>query len=427
MSRRRPRTAFAPLNSLQPVIEESESSMAKESPPKEPQGAKEPLISPKVEVTANEIAEAEAALARMEADLAKAKQLDSPVQRLRKSPVPEDDSDSSSSSSDDDDEENKKRWSTAGRRASSRRSSVQHLSAKEQRALRRLSQILRDGGEARRAQERRESLRQMKETQKVREAKRRESDRRRRMCSIAKLIDLSKVWDWLERIDTCDEDCGCDEEEESIEESIRKDSEAVAIVENIDESTTSKALGIELGLIFYEHDKKKHLVHAALEHLYDLRPLSPQLVDYDLNTGIILVKSSLSSPRVSIIAQRTWRDFCRLKKGLEIRGVPKHLIPNLPRPRAFSEAKKVFRNVMAPAKKRGERKWQKSKIGILQSWLDNVLKLLFTDATTNKRRTPAQEHLEDFLLKYAHVRSPRRPPNSAGAGGSSSSTGAQQK
>lgn len=385
---RRPGRSALGLHNLAPVTEEAEVSPLKSQatvltpPPPPPEGP-----------TPEELAEADRELARMEADLAKTK--------VTKTII-DDDSESSESSSD---EEDTRRWSTA--RRSSRRSSVQHLTPKERAALRRLSTILRDNGASRRAQERRDSLVARQEAKKVDEERRRKSDRRRRMQSIAKLIDLSLVWHWLERVEV---DSDSDDDDESIAEQDLRDTEAVAIVESLAAGGgLTQALAKELQLDIKDASLKT-VVLKTLRDLTDLRVLRASVAAYDAH-GFYNVHVHLGD-RGLVVARRSWRDFGRLRRGLEDRGMNKAVLPKLPRPRAVSSAKKVFRNVLSVKGRKGDRIWEKAKVPVLDAWLTKVIALVSTQNAslgTNTKlmagycRSAPEEHLEDFLFKFATV------------------------
>lgn len=387
---RRPGRSALGLHNLATVTEESEVSPVKSQatvltpPPPPPEGP-----------TPEELAEADKELARMEEDLARTK--------VNKTII---DDDSSSEESSSDDEEETGRWSTA--RRSSRRSSVQHLTPKERAALRRLSTILRDGGASRRAQERRDSLVARQEAKKIDEERRRKSDRRRRMESIAKIIDLSLVWHWLERVEVDSSDSSDDDE--TIAEQDLRDTEAVAIVETLAAGGgLTQALAKELQLDIKDASLKT-VVLKTLRDLTDLRVLRASVATYDAQ-GFYNVHVHLGDQGI-VVARRSWRDFGRLRRGLEDRGMNKSVLPKLPRPRAVSSAKKVFRNVLSVKGRKGDRIWEKAKVPVLSVWLTKVIALVSTqNATlgTNTKlmagycRSAPEEHLEDFLFKFATV------------------------
>ena len=352
------------------------------------------------------------------------------ISRQNQSIIEADESDSSSDDEEEkEEEEKKKRWSVSSRRSSSRRSSVQHLSARERKALKRLSCILRDGGASRRAQERRDSIALMNQFESVEANRRRHSEKKRRMRSIAKLIDLSMVWSWLERIeleeDSDDSDDDLDLRESASEADKQKraaadrlDAEAVKVIEGIAATSMAEALGKELGLT-YANIFLKGKVQTALRDLTHLQDLKPSVVAYDRATGFYEIRSVISD--LAFTSRRSFRDLKRLTRHLRNRGVLPTNLPPLPRPRYVSGARKVWGNVFK-GKQRGDRNWEASKVDVVSKWLNAVIARVISQDDTkelqssknNKKQqttfyagfcclSPAAEHIEDFLLKFAHV------------------------
>jgi len=455
------RAPFGVHNRLPPVSEEGsdDESVAttktvisaprlhnNKTPP--PRGGRAPPEE-EAEPTLEELEEADKELARMEAALA-ASQASDPISRQNVSIIEadeddseaEDDDEDSSESDEDDDPQGGQNWSLSSRR-SSRRSSVQHLSARERKALKRLSSILRDGGASRRAQEQRESIAVCTRMFEKEAERRRQSERKRRMRSIAKLIDLSLVWQWLEKVELSDLGDGHDddddsessseseedEEEEdprrrqtlkkkkrSLVDTDRLDAEAVKVVETIAANSMAEALGVELGLSYDNESRQKPTVLATLRDLSDLREFRSRVARYDKATGFYEVVSSVGNG-VFLTSRRSWKDLKRLARGLAQRGVP--AIPRLPRPRYVSSAKKAFGNFFR-GKRRGDRTWEASKLRLVDDWLRNLVALVadhqrFSSSSKQSSSlssfyagfclSPASEHLEDFLLKFAHVSS----------------------
>mmetsp|Transcript_13477 Transcript_13477/g.17978 ORF Transcript_13477/g.17978 Transcript_13477/m.17978 type:complete len:272 (-) Transcript_13477:223-1038(-) len=268
------------------------------------------------------------------------------------------------------------------------------------------------------------------------------------MRSIAKIIDLSLVWDWLERMG-CDDDTQrvhsndwMDEREAAAHEidsaearaiSDRLDAEAVSIVESIATTSMVEAFATELGLVFHGKaaTKARPKVLCGLRDLTAITDLSPRVRDYDTKSGFYLIDSFLAKD-ICLTARRSFRDLKRLSKGLVNRGIPEALIPRLPRPRYVSGARKVFKNAFSKSHKTGNRQWEASKLPLIQTWLEKVINLIhnyispgqssqpeYNNKTSIVLRgptssannfyagfcclSPAAEHFEDFLLKFAIV------------------------
>ena len=183
------------LNALAVLSEDEELTPTKKvaAPPAPAPALVLPTASPS-KPTAADVAAADAALARMEAELAA--QIRAPPP-----PPPAGSPDSSDSSSSDEDGAPPRRaasWrKSVGRRGSTgRRASLEHATPAQRRALRRLSAILADGGVARRARERESGARRAREAAVVEARARMVAQRRARLKSVAKMIDLALVWEW---------------------------------------------------------------------------------------------------------------------------------------------------------------------------------------------------------------------------------------
>ena len=184
------------LNALAVLSEDEELTPTKKAAPPAapaPTPTPAPTASPS-KPTAADVAAADAALARMEAELAA--QIRAPPP-----PPPAGSPDSSDSSSSDEDGAPPRRaasWrKSVGRRGSTgRRASLEHATPAQRRALRRLSAILADGGAARRARERESGARRAREAAVGEARARMVAQRRARLKSVAKMIDLALVWEW---------------------------------------------------------------------------------------------------------------------------------------------------------------------------------------------------------------------------------------
>lgn len=90
----------------------------------------------------------------------------------------------------------------------------------------------------------------------------------------------------------------------------------------------------------------------------------------------------------------------KLRKGLAKRLPAACALPKLPRARPFSTLKRSVRNLAGSG--RGDRKWQKSKLGAVDAWLRGTLSAVAREAQA-QGRIDAEEFLEDFLFAYGTV------------------------
>ena len=267
--------------------------------------------------------------------------------------------------------------------------------------MRRLSAILDDKGKARRSRERRESAMVMRSQAAAEALQKRLALRRARLRSIAKMIDLSLVWEWLEGTENDDEDDDdvVEELRESMEDAEQRDDRAVGVVTSLIASRAT-ALGEHLEI---DGDDETCEAIQGLQSLVGLQVSAPS---YDLATGQFLCKVVLpvrGGTRV-VSTHRSWRDLVALRKGLVKRLDTARGLPKLPKPRPLSELKRSARNLLS--KHKGDRTWQRSKLDQVNAWLSRVASFV-ADATEasvtfeqRSKRGEANEFLEDFYFKF---------------------------
>ena len=404
-------------NALMALPEDAEAQSPVVVKPATPKRA--PSVTSPVKPTATDIADADAALARMEAELAAKQKMPPPPPPPG---APGDDDDDDSSSSEEDEAAARTRKSTSWRKSvgrrdsSSRRSSLDHVTPAQRMALRRLSNILRDNGAGRRAREAEESA-ELRATQAEKEVERKRlSMRRRRLRSIAKLMDLSLVWEWLET-----EDGGApagDDADEPLDVAAAEDDAALRVVQELAEQVAERQGG-SLRLTVAEPTPTREGRAArtracrAIRDLRSLAALAARVASYDESRGFYQIRVALPLPGAGsqvVVVERSWRDLLTLTRGLTARLAPGHakLLPKLPKPRPLSELKRGLRNLTMKNRK-GDRKWQKTKTPKVDAWLNTVLALVVkASAQADARRDgaarrDADEYLEDFLFKFGRV------------------------
>ncbi|KAJ1450390.1 hypothetical protein M885DRAFT_532608 [Pelagophyceae sp. CCMP2097] len=429
-----PRPAMrSPLRSVHntlPLVEEDSTPKAQEralvakavTPPRPPSPPSR--LSPQRPATAGELAEADAALHAMELSQSKNMSKD-----CKKQLAPADDGDSSSSS--EEDEPGERRWSTSrrssagkpagpakgkgvkvskeapaeekrrssgGRRGSLRRDSMQHLTRSQLAAMRRLSDILRDNGQERRAQERRDSLVRVTKSDALARDARRLSAKKQRVQSIAKMIDLAQIWEWLEH---CDEDDFDDlhvqtqaelkalDIEETDSECSERDAAATAIVLDMTRrgGDLDRAMASELGLEFEDEPSKAPTVFELLRTC--AKPVSV-VASYELKRGFYVVHVHFPNNAHALQIERSWNDLRRLRRGLVEQLPSSCKLAQLPKARAFSVAKNIFRTMTTASSKKSDRLWQQSKISHVEAWLAHVSTVVHADAAAQPRQEDGQ-------------------------------------
>jgi len=386
-------------NALVAVREDQELSAAA-SPVKKKTPSKAAALSPS-KPTAADLADADAALARMEAALAA---------KAPPPPPPLSDSDSDSSGEDEAGAAAATRKSTSWRKScgrrgsSSRRESLEHVKTHAERcALRRLSRILRDGGAARRAREASESEKIVAAAD-AREARRKRlSLRRKRLKSIAKIMDLAAVWQWLEAEGDGGDDGASDDDADDAD--LAADDAAVAVVARLS-TAVAEAQGAALRLSVGGGAEARRMgVCRAIRDLASLAPLAAAAAAYDAKRGFYALHVALpvGSSTQTVCVERSWRDLVKLRKGLALRlgAGAAATLPKLPKPRLVSVLKRSVRNA-AGSNRRGDRKWQKSKLPAVDAWLAKTLAAVVAAPRRGAVRD-ADEYLEDFLFKFGSV------------------------
>jgi len=397
------------LNALAVLSEDEELAPPKRAappPPPAPAPAPAPAAESPSRPTAADIADADAALARMEAELAARISAPPP-------PPPAGSPDSSDSSSSDEGGAPPRRaasWrKSVGRRGSGagRRASLDHAMPAQRRALRRLSAILADGGAARRARERESGARRGEAAAARARADRAVAQRRTRLKSVAKMMDLALVWDWLEANGERGARPGHEgegQDAEGFDESARLDAEALAVVREM-AASAAEARGRELRLAENLGAPRGHRasVCRALRTLRSLATLAVRVDSYDAARGFYGVRVALpvgGGASRTIAVSRSWRDLLKLRRGLAKRLPTTCALPKLPRARPLSTLKRSVRNLAGAG--RGDRKWHKSKLGAVDAWLRGTLGAVAREAQA-QGRIDAEEFLEDFLFAYGTV------------------------